>query len=295
MGKKKKGDLADNRKETDTPDPKYTTVVMDGYKREIRDKPPRKIGILGTCPSRGAAPLNDLSWEFWTIGPGGKNSNRWERLFEIHGNGRWPDGFVHYLQELKEVEPPRIIYTEEDMPEWPACVVYPKLQMFEKYGRSWFTSQIAYAVAMAIEENVTDLGIWGIDLESGEEYRKQYAGARHFIDLARLAGVNVYMPKGCGLMREPVPYPEGWETHLAGMIDSKIEYLTGISNEKTTQHQQLSAEINQLNGEITAFRFLREVYVLDGVDPNDPGELPEHTLEWKVDQLLALAKQNGQL
>ncbi len=72
------------------------------------------------------APLNDLSWEFWTLGPGGKDTNRWERLFEIHGNGYWPEGFRGYLQELSEVQPPRIIYTEDAMPDWPANVVIPK-------------------------------------------------------------------------------------------------------------------------------------------------------------------------
>lgn len=275
--------------------PVYETVVMEGYKREVRNKPVRKIGILGTCPSRGAAPLNDLSWEFWTIGPGGKNSNRWERLFEIHGNGRWPDGFAQYLDELKAVQPPQIIYTEEAMPEWPANVVYPKAQMFAKYGQTWFTSSIAYAIALALEDNVTDLGIWGIDLESGEEYRKQYAGARHFIDLARLAGVNVYMPKGCGMLREPSPYPEGWETHLAATLDSKLAYLGGIAAEKRAQHGQLAAEINCIEGEMSMASFLREVYVLDGTNPNDPGPLPERTLDAKVDMLLQLFRDQGKI
>jgi len=295
MSKKKTPSLADNRPAPEEKAPEYKTVVMDGYKREIRNKPPRKIGILGTCPSRGAAPLNDLSWEFWTIGPGGKNSNRWERLFEIHGNGRWPDGFREYLEELKAVEPPQIIYTEDSMPDWPANVVYPKQQMFEKYGRTWFTSSIVYAVAMALEEGVTDLGLWGIDLESGEEYKHQYTGARHFIDLARLAGVNVYMPDGCGLLREPVPYPQGWETHLAMTLESKMEYLGALVADKTAMHGQLSAEINQLNGEISMARFLREVYVISGVDPNVEGPRPQSTLDTKVDMLIQLFRDQGKL
>jgi len=271
------------------------TDVIEGYRRETKQVPQKKIGILGTCPSRGMAPVNDMSWEFWTIGPGGKNSHRWERLFEIHGNGTWPDGFRTYLEELKAVNPPQIIYTEEAMPDWPANVVYPKQALFAKYGKTWFRSQISYALAMALEENVTDLGVWGVDLESGEEYKAQFEGARFFIDLARLAGINVYLPKGCGLLREPNPYPEGWETHLAGLLDSKIQYLGSIVAEKRGLHGQLAAEINHIEGEIAMANFLRSVYVLGGADPNDPGPPPEMSIDGKVDMLLGIVRQHGLL
>lgn len=293
--KEKKPDLADKGEKYPLPRPEVKTTVIKGFEKEGREKPPRKIGILGTCPSRGMAPLDDLSWEIWTIGPGGKNSNRWDRLFEIHGNGYWPEGFREYLGELAEVKPPRIIYTVDHMPDWEANVVIPKQQLFEKYGRTWFTSSIVYAIALALEEGVTDLGLWGIDLESQEEYQKQFAGARHFIDLARLGGVNLYLPEGCGLLREPNPYPDGWETHLAGTLDAKIEYLQMMCDEKSALHGQLAAEINNINGEISMAKFLRSVYVLDGTNPNDPKEFEGPNLESKVDMLLAHVRDMGKL
>lgn len=247
--------------------------------------------ILGTCPSRLTGPLADMSWDVWTIGPGGKNSNRWNVLFEIHGKGTWPEGFAEYLHELKQERPPRRIYTEQPMPDWPANVVYPREHLFAKYGPKWFTSSISYALALALEENVTDLAIFGIDLESGEEYEHQFHGARYFIDLARLCGVNIIMPRGCGLLRNPMPYPDSYETHLAQTIDSKVTFLSGLMEQKRAQHGQLLAEINHLGGELATFDFIRKLYVIGGESADR--RLPttqKPSLDAKVDMLLALLK-----
>ncbi len=263
--------------------------VVEGIHKDLVKLPTKKIAILGTCPSRMLAPLSDMSWDIWTIGPGGKNANRWNVLFEIHGTGTWPEGFREYLQELKAEKPPKRIYTEDPMPDWPANVVYPKDQLFAKYGRKWFTSSISYALALALEENVTDLGVFGIDLESGEEYEWQYHGARYFLDLARLAGVSIYMPKGCGLLRDPLPYPNSYETHLAHTLESKINYLREIAGQKRAQHGQLSAEINHVEGEIAAFEFIRKLYVIAGVPADQRLQSTQKpSLEAKVDMLLAL-------
>ena len=256
--------------------------------------PTKKIAILGTCPSRVLAPVGDLSWDIWTIGPGGKNSNRWSALFEIHGKGTWPEGFAEYLQELKAEKPPKRIFTEDPMPDWPANVVYPKEQLFQKYGRKWFSSSISYAMALALEEGVTDLGIYGIDLESGEEYVHQYHGCRYFLDLARLAGVNIHIPGGCGLLRDPLPYPNSYESHLAMTLQAKIEFLGQLVGQKRAHHGQLAAEINHIDGEIAAFDFIRKMYVIGGEEADRRIPVTQKaTLETKIDVLTALLQTKG--
>lgn len=275
--------------------PQEGVEIVEGYKPASRPPTQKKIAVLGTCPSRSLAPVDDLSWEIWTIGPGGKNANRWEALFEIHGDGSWPVGFRDYLEELKQEKPPKRIFTENPMPEWPANVVYPKGEMFAKYGRMWFSSSIAYAVALAIEEGATDLGIYGIDLESGEEYISQFTGAKYFINLARLAGVNIHMPEGCGLLRDPNPYPDAWETHLAATLQAKIDYLNQVRAEKQQQHATLAAEINQVSGELAAFDFIKQRYVINGEDPGRraPDMVPRPTVEGQLEKIVGLLEHGG--
>jgi hypothetical protein len=277
----KGSDLVDNLKDT--------ISTLPGFKRDGQVLKPYKIAILGTCPSRGLAPIEDPTWQIWTIGPGGKNANRWERLYEVHDQETWPAGFHEYMEELEKVEPPRQILVKDVMPSWPAAVVYPRLQRMAKYGKMWFSSQISYALADALEECPTDIGIYGIDLESGEEYQVQFTGAKYFVQLAQLAGINIHMPSGCALMRDPSPYPDSWETHLAATLDSKLEYLGSMVAEKTAQHGTIAAEINLINGEISAFQFMRNLYVLHGINPLQSGPPKRDlTTENKVDIILDL-------
>ena len=263
------------------------STIIPGQATGLAPRPSKKIAIIGTCPSRTQAPFDDKSWEIWTIGPGGKNVHRWERLFEVHGVSSWPAGVRVYLEELKSVEPPRIIYTEAPMPDWPANIVLPKQALFEKYGRMWFQSQISYAIAVALEEGPSTIGVWGIDLEAGEEYRSQYTGAKYFLDIAKLAGIDIIMPNGCGLLRDPSPYPDAWETHLAMTLKSKIEMLTGLMNTKGAQLEALKLEAANMGGQISVLQWLNDLYVISGVNPADPNEKPkeQETLSEKVERI----------
>jgi hypothetical protein len=265
-------------------------VKVPGIKSDVKPPPERKIAILGTCPSRVMAPVDDITWEIWTIGPGGKNTSRWERLFEVHGAESWPPGFKDYIDELRKVKSPQIIYTEMPVPIWPANQVINKDALFHKYGRMWFQSQISYALAIALEEGVTHLGIFGIDLEAGEEYRSQYTSAKHFMEIARLAGIDIVLPSGCGLLRDVNPYPDAWETHLARTLKAKIDYLQGMMNQKQMQASQLGAEINGLQGEIGAFQFIQSLYVVSGVDPATPTPNTDATISDKMDEILFFLK-----
>lgn len=68
--------------------------VLKEEKPPLRPQPPegtvrRKIAIMGTTPSRMLGPIDDPEWDIWTIGPGGKDTHSWDRLFEVHHI--WPE------------------------------------------------------------------------------------------------------------------------------------------------------------------------------------------------------------
>lgn len=231
--------------------------------------PERKICILGTTPSRSLAPFGDDSWEFWTIGPGGKDNNRWDALLELHGPSTWPDGFKEYIGQIStqvpesrfigEREVKKRIITMDRMPGWSdANVGYPKAYMIGKYRRMWFSSQISWALTLAIEEGATDIGLYGIDLEAGEEYEAQFEGARHFIDMFSVAGVRFHIPGHCGLFRDPDPYPDRWESVEALYVQSKVHFLEPMLGQHQHALSQLVAEVNNLDGQIGALKWARD-------------------------------------
>lgn len=215
---------------------------------------PRKIAIFGTTPSRMEGPIaDDSGWERWTIGPGGKDVHGWERLYEIHGV--WPPEFKDYLDSLAAVQPPREVWTLRPMPEWPANKVLPRQQLLEVFQRKiWFSSSISYCLAHAILERPSDIGLWGIDLESGEEYISQFVGCAHFLDLAQHLGINVHLPLGCGLLRDPAPYPDRYETNLALTLERKFNFLNAQLQQMQPQYDSLKAEVHRHEGRVLALR-----------------------------------------
>ena len=257
-----------------------------------------KVCIVGTTHTRGLAPFNDPSWEVWTIGPGGRDipGHRWDRLFEVHGAHRhhtWEVGFAEYLNFLSHVKSPQTVVTirpiKEMIVDWgyqhkktpeevkqlitgpfETNVVLDKKYLENKYGRMWLSSTISYAIAQAIEEGAREISIYGIDMESGEEYVTQFAGARHFMDLAKFMGIEVSMPAWCGLLRDPAPYPDRFETYEAIWFQNRIELLSGIVSGKTSEHEIRKAELFRKEGAIRT---------LDDISKNFDGRVREEALE----------------
>lgn len=139
----------------------------------------KKIAILGTTPSRFEAPLGDASWEVWTIGPGGREANRWDRLYETHTV--WPEDFHEYLNDISKVDEPRKVMSIVPMAErmkhwasrwsgkdpkkfaelmakiegdWSSNVVIDREPIFDTYSRMWFSTSICYAIMHVIEDHL---------------------------------------------------------------------------------------------------------------------------------------------
>ena len=266
---------------------------------------PKKICIVGTTPTRGLAPFDDTSWQVWTIGPGGRDvpGHRWDRLFEVHGAGvnhTWEIGFGEYLNFLSQVKQPQQVvtirpikdmildwgYQHKKTPEevskeitgpFESNMVLDKSKLEQKYGKMWLSSTIAYALAQAIEEGATEIGIYGVDMEAGEEYVTQFAGARHFVDLAKFIGIDVTMPRWCGLLRDPAPYPDRFETYEAIWFQNRITMLSNIVAQKISEHETRKAELFRREGAIR---------VLADIAQNFEGKVRDEALEAskKLDQ-----------
>lgn len=175
-------------------------------------------------------------------------------------------GFDEYVDQLSKVQPEtricapghevtKCVVTMEKMPGWASNEVYPYEDIIKEFGRVWMSSSISYCMALALRFGVTDLALYGIDLESSEEYQDQWEGCRAFMDIARVGrGVRLYMPPGCGLLRDPNPYPHRWETSESLYHQNKIVYLEGMLKERQALFATLASEINNGEGQLKAFR-----------------------------------------
>lgn len=191
---------------------------------------PRKVAILGTATTTlEFAPVPDPSWEIWACSPWmqGRLPPRsegvpgFDRFFEIHWNSQFyqseRDVFLPWLRECGKP-----VYVFDDL-QIPTQVFYPKKQMEDMHTKAFFTSQIAWMLALAIEERPAQIGIWGVEM--AEEYSEQKQGCLHFIALARLLGIDVVLPSGSELSKYPAPYPDRYATETALTLLKKREQI----------------------------------------------------------------------
>jgi hypothetical protein len=68
---------------------------------------------------------------------------------------------------------------------------YPLDEIVEKFGSKYFTSSIAYMLALAITKKPEEINIWGIDMEQGTEYAHQRPCVLYWIGQAEARGITV--------------------------------------------------------------------------------------------------------
>ncbi len=176
-------------------------------------KSPRRICITGTAASAQYTPWDDESVEIWAVGYG--HTERLTRHIEPHRMAaETPVRREGLLSELKA-------YAKRGVEVWSICPVegvathgIPADALLKRFGTYFMTSSFSWAMALALFE-MMERGIVpgdtillrGVDMEFGTEYRAQRSGLRHFIEVARLLGVEVDRLVDSGIVYDPIPYP----------------------------------------------------------------------------------------
>lgn len=178
----------------------------------------RKIALVGTASSGASAPYNDPSWEIWGVSARADYVTRANRWFELHRLDGEPEDWANVWRATMrvfthDVDLLYMFYPEKDLA--PKVISYPYEKIVDRFGTYFMTSTFSWMMALAIDEMCPKgkppkpgtIGIWGVDMEYGTEYRQQRVGLRHFVDLARVLGIDIVRLADGGLAYEPIPYP----------------------------------------------------------------------------------------
>lgn len=236
-----------------------------------------KVAILGTVPaSRHIAPFDDPSWEIWVCSPGNRGQcPRVTRWFELHSlvdmagpeNNVWRPDYYAWLRGQNFP-----IYMQEKSEMFPQAIVYPRDAMIAKFGRRWFTSSVAWMMALALHEmsrlpgEQHQIGIFGVDMAADQEYHtQQKAGCMRFIEFAEAQGVEVFIPLESCLAVPPPLYGYAEGSRMGRKLVVREFEIDG-------QIQQIDATIAKLRDELCYFRgardnnsYVRRTFV-DGMD-----------------------------
>lgn len=194
------------------------------------EKKIRKIAIVGTAPSSvDDAPFGDMSWEIWSLGANQVKIKRFTKWFELHT--------FYALEQADALQPQRMeffkkigkdLYIGHENPALPEAVMYPKDAIVSMFG-NYFTSSIAWMIALAIYEGADEIGVWGVDMIGDCEYSHQRACCEYLLGIARGKGITVTIAPQSPLLRAQRMYAFE-HTELAGETQARIAEARAESN-----------------------------------------------------------------
>ena len=163
--------------------------------------------ILGCASSTiRQSPVRRKNIEIWALVP----------LMSIHPRvapliTRWFDLHLHDTSKRHSawwewaIENQPMCFFQEAHRELKNSAAYPIEEMESRFGH-YFTSSIAYMLALAMARGAKWIGLYGIDMACGGEYYYQRACCEYLIGLARGSGIKVEIPKGSALLHSPWLY-----------------------------------------------------------------------------------------
>jgi hypothetical protein len=219
-----------------------------------------KIALLGSAPSsRLLAPFNDPSWEIWACSPANMDLPRSDVFFEIHAMDttlREPQ----YADFVKWCAKHPKVYMQEKRPEFPGAIVYPKDEMFKKFGPYFFTSSLSYMLALAIDKKPEAIGLFGVDMSAGDEYGYQRAGCHYFIQEAERAGIDLVVPFESDILEPPPPYGYREASRMWWKVNTRWKELHGKRQAVEAKLAELEAQRAVLMGAMDDAQYICNTY-----------------------------------
>lgn len=241
---------------------------------------PRKIALVGTHPSGAGAPFNDKSWEVWGVSARAHyftRATRWYELHRIDGTFDKPGEADMWRGKLKEQCASQRLGGEEIVPVpikmmFPEpglgdVVPYPTQEIADRFGTFFMTSTFAWMSAELIHECCpmgkfaepgTTVGVWGIEMEYGTEYRAQRAGFRHFLKLAEHLGIEVMRRPAGGLIYEPVPYPFWQDDPIGCKLRERNKEASAKAKQKEAAVYECRERISYAKGQVEILQDLEQ-------------------------------------
>lgn len=223
----------------------------------------KNIGLIGTVTTtRNQAPYASPDWEFWVTGPDNHgNIPKTDVWFEMHDIDtlNQDQQFAQHIINLEHY--PKVIVQDRYEDLYENTEAYPKDRMIEKYGRDFFTSSVAWMLALAIEKKPKTIGLWGIDMNSEGEYAQQRAGCKFFIREAKLLGIDIVVPIESDLLQPPPLYGYCGSSPLFRKMQARKKDVTGRMAAKEAEIRAAQEEVAFLKGAAQDMNYVLKTWV----------------------------------
>ncbi len=222
-----------------------------------------KICILGSHPaSMQLAPFKDINWEIWACSPQNYMAPRVDAWFELHSLDRkWVPGNEPYVAALQQHSRVYVAVPDKRLPN---AVIYPKDHILSKYPskhHTFFTSSVAWMLALAIEQRPTEIGMWGVDMAAGDEYEYQRPGCHYFMGVAETLGIKITVPLESDLLElHPLyAYKEQWRSYWK--MKARQQEVQGRINALQQKRDQAHDQLLQLHGAMQSMTYEKNTWL----------------------------------
>ena len=190
----------------------------------------RKIACLGGGRTLQYAPWFDPTWELWAHASCRHQCKRDpDLLWDMHPPELWRDPtkkswdpkYLSWLQANRI--PIMMLAVHADVP---SSIKYPFETMVTEFPRGYMTNHVAYMIALALMEGITNLALFGCDYNTNSEYGPQRGSVEYWLGVAEGRGVQVQLPPGCDLLNKP-PLLYGYESHPNGIRHPSYSFQIG--------------------------------------------------------------------
>lgn len=213
-----------------------------------------RVAIIGTAPSsRMLAPFNDMTWDIWVCSPGNMgNMPRVDAWFEIHKNLHWPEheGYgKSYLDWLSKQPFPVFM---QDCSYFPHAAPFPADELIQKFGDRFFGSTFAWMVAYAIHRGYKEIGLYGVDMASKDEYIQQRGTFQFWFYKCEELGIKITIPPESDLLEKPTLYGYHDSTRFGRKLAARKQELMGrVAQLENVEKPKLIQQLRNVEDNIT--------------------------------------------
>lgn len=200
-------------------------IRVDVKKPEWDVKKNKTVVILGTAGTLITTPWDDPERDYWACAPvithDPSKGHRIDVLFELHHMEYWIN-IIDRLNLYMDENPKSIIFMQNKNGPIKNSVKFPIAELQGSIGHpllaGYFTSTIAYMIAMAIFMGYEKIELYGVHMSSDEEeYSGQRSCCEAWLNYGLGKGVDYFIPEASDVMRNGYLY--GYEQEKGIVLD----------------------------------------------------------------------------
>jgi hypothetical protein len=194
----------------------------------------KTVYIVGTTAHWSKTPWGQDA-EYWGMNSAydSQGLERFTRWFELHDLKTMYEDYPgqerpEHLEWLKQEQPIPVYAWEEEIERLPipSGVSFPTDKVLGHFAPfRYFTNTVTWLVGLAIVEGFTKIGLYGVDMATKKEHRRERPSVEWLLGWAMGAGIKIALPPGCDLLHVSYLYGREQATDVTEKVRAYLAEL----------------------------------------------------------------------